>query len=235
MQRTPSDPQQSQPSKPESAWSCRYTEAAKRCVGLDLYSQDAVNVAIEGLQEWARLVPQRSTGADGVPEPANEWGIGIERCVLRSLHSHLVAIGQPLLAARVRSEMADILQTAEAMDKCVFQDTPDSHALKRLVVTARIQAKAMIKLLSAVDMGCARHPDGEHAPRRKRGAPHRHDPVTDRKLMDEWGRVRGKAGMTRKEFCAMKGIAIRSFVQSQDRSRKHAAQASSAAPCAPGT
>ena len=42
--------------------------------------------------------------------------------------------------------------------------------------------------------------------------------------MAEWAQVRGKAGMTRKEFCAMKRISLRSFIRAQDRFRKQSAE-----------
>ncbi len=42
--------------------------------------------------------------------------------------------------------------------------------------------------------------------------------------MEDWTHVRGKAGMTRKEFCASKGIAFQAFIQAQDRFRKQTAQ-----------
>lgn len=58
------------------------------------------------------------------------------------------------------------------------------------------------------------------AGRRKRGHPPCHDPNKDRQLMEEWAAVRGKAGMTRKEFCASKSIPLKAFIQAQDRFRK---------------
>ena len=204
----------------ESAWSRRYTDAVQRYEGLDFSSQEAVAAVMDGLQEWLRLVPQRSVGSGGLPEPANKWGVGAERCMLRALHSHLVAVGQPLLAARIHSEMADLLQTAESLDECYLRLPPDRHAVKRLVASARIQTKALVKLLSAIRLDSSRPADGASAHRRKRGAPRRQDPVRDRRLMEEWARVRGKAGMSRKEFCAMKKISLRSFIQAQDRHRK---------------
>ena len=207
----------------ESPWSRRYTEAAQRYQGMDLCSQEASTAVIDGLREWARLVPQRSVGPGGMPEPANKWGLGAERCVLRALHSHLVAVGQPLLAARIRSEMADLLQTAESLDDCCMRLPPDRHAEKRLVATARIQTKALVKLLSVIRLESGGPAEGTSAPRRRRGARRRHDPDRDRRLMVEWTQVRGKAGMTRKEFCALKGITLRTFIQTQDRFRKQSA------------
>jgi len=212
------------PSQGESEWSRRYTNAVKRYERLDLCSEEAVDAVIEGLRGWTRLLPQCAIGASGTPEPANKWGLGAERCVLRALHSHLVALGQPLLAARIRSEMADLLQTAEALDECYLQHPPDPHSKKRLVATARVQAKALVKLLSAIQVECSQRADGEPTLRRKRGAPRRHDPVKDRRLMEEWAQVRGKAGMTRKEFCALKRISLQKFVQAQDRLRKRSTE-----------
>jgi len=57
-------------------------------------------------------------------------------------------------------------------------------------------------------------------PGRPRGAPRRHDPAKDRKLIEAWVLARGKAGLSRKEFCAEKGITLSQFVQAQDRHRK---------------
>jgi hypothetical protein len=210
-------------SEPESAWSRRYREAVARYEGMDLCSQEAVAAVIEGLQEWLRLVPQRSVDCRGVPEPANKWGLGAERCVLRALHSHLVATGKPLIAARIRSEMADLLQTAESLDECQLEGEPDQHAVRRLVASARIQTKALIKLLSAIRIASGHVTDGG-IPRRRRGHPRRQDPAQDRRLMDEWHQVRGRAGMTRKEFCRLKGISFKDFIRAQDRFRKRAAQ-----------
>ena len=212
------------PTQGESEWSRRYTTAAKRYEGLDLCSKEAVNAVIGGLQEWARLLPQRSIGASGTPEPANKWGLGAERSVLRALHSRLVAVGQPLLAARIRSEIADLLQTAEELDERYLRQSPDPHSEKRLVATARIQTKALVKLLSAIQIKCGCPADDKAAPRRKRGAPRRHDPVKDRRLMEAWAQVRGKAGMTRKEFCRLKNISLQELVQAQDRLRKRATE-----------
>jgi len=206
----------------ESPWSRRYTEAAQRYEGMDLCSQEASAAVIDGLQQWVRLVPQRSVGPGGTPEPANKWGLGAERCVLRAIQSHLVAVGQPLLAARINSEMTDLLQTAESLDECCMRRRADRHAEKRLVATARIQTKALVKLLSVIRLDDNPAKDTS-APRRRRGARRRHDPVRDRRLMAEWAQVRGKAGMSRKEFCAMKGITLRTFIQTQDRFRKQSA------------
>jgi len=193
---------------------------------MDLCSQETVAAVIEGLQEWLRLVPQRSTDCRGVPEPANKWGLGAERCVLRALHSHLVAVGQPLIAARIRSEMADLLQTAESLDECHLEGDPDPHAVRRLVASARIQTKALIKLLSAIRTAPVYAAPGDGVPRRRRGHPRRQDPAQDRRLVEEWHQVRGRAGMTRKEFCAAKGITLQAFIRVQDRVRKQTAQES---------
>ena len=207
----------------DPAWSRRYTEAAGRYEGLDLGSRDAVKAVIEGLSEWVRLVPQRSIAADGTPESANKWGLGAERCVLRAINSQLVAVGQTSVATRIRSEMADLLETAESLDECCMQTLPNPHAEKRLVATAHIQTKAMITLLSNLAADGAR--SSARTVGRRRGAPCRRNPAQDRRLMEEWAQVRGKAGMTRKEFCTAKGIPLRSFIQAQDRFRKQTAQA----------
>lgn len=219
MPAAPADAEQS-----ESVWSRRYTEAVQRYEGLDLCSQEAVSAVIEGLQEWVRIVPQRSVDSGGLPELANKWGLGAERCVLRALHSHLVAVGQPLLAARIHSETADLLQTAESLDECCMRLPSERHAVKRLVATARIQTKAIVKLLSVFRLDSSFPAGGMPASRPRRGAPRRHDPIQDRRLMAEWAQVRGKAGMTRKEFCVMKGISLRSFIRAQDRFRKQSAK-----------
>lgn len=212
------------PQESEALWSQRYTDAVHRYEGLDLCSPEASAAVIDGLQQWRRLVPQRSVGPDGLPEPANKWGLGAERCVLRALHSHLVAVGQPLLAARIHSEMADLLQTAESLDECCARVPPDRHAEKRLIATARIQTKALVKLLSVIQLEPVGQAQGKDTSRRRRGARRRHDPDRDRRLMDEWAQVRGKAGMTRKEYCALKGISLRTFIQTQDRFRKQSAE-----------
>ena len=69
--------------------------------------------------------------------------------------------------------------------------------------------------------GCLRIPQGSDGdPKSKRGAPKRRDPAKDEALLHEWANVRGTAGMTRKEFCVMKGITVQAFVQAQDRFRK---------------
>lgn len=205
---------------PESAWSKRYKKAMRRYEGLDLGSPEIVAAAIEGLAEWARLVPQRAVAANGTPQPVNKWGLGAERCILRSVHSHLVAAGRPLLAARIHSETADLLQTAESLDECCMVLPPDPHAEERLAATARIQTKALIKLLATVQLEFGRVVERGPVPVRRRGAPRRRNPDEDRRLTEEWARVRGKAGMTRKEFCDMKGISLQALVQAQDRVRK---------------
>ncbi len=208
----------------EAAWSLRYTEAAKRYEGLDLCSQEAIDAIVGGLQAWVSITPQRSFAADGTPEPANKWGLGAERCVLRALQSHLVAVGHSLLAARINSEMADLIQTAESLDECCMQALPDPHAEKRLVATARIQTKALVKLLAAVQLECSRYVTNDTPSGRKRGHPPSQAPGRDHRLMEEWAQVRGKAGTTRKEFCAAKGISLQAFIQAQDRFRKQTAQ-----------
>jgi hypothetical protein len=217
-------PEHEHPGPAEAEWSRRYTEAARQYERLDLSAPEAMKAVIDGLLAWDKLLPQRSVAANGTPQPANTWGLGAERCVLRALNSHLVAIGEPLLAARIRSEMADLLQTAEALDECCMQAIPDPHAEKRLVATARIQTKALIELLLAVRGQCGRRTNGDSRPRRKRGHPPSQAPGKDRQLMDEWAAVRGRAGMSRKEFCATKGISFRAFIQAQDRLRKQASQ-----------
>jgi hypothetical protein len=136
----------------------------------------------------------------------------------------LVAIGQPLLAARISSEVADLLQTTESLDECCMQSLPDLHAEERLVATVRIQTEALVKLLAVIQLECDRSTDVGATSRRRRGHPRCQDPAHDRKLMEEWARVRGKAGVTRKEFCASKGISFQAFIQTQDRFRKQTAQ-----------
>jgi hypothetical protein len=134
-----------------------------------------------------------------------------------------VAVGEPLIAARIRSEMADLLQTAESLDECHLDGDPDQHAVRRLVASARIQTKALVKLLSAIRIAPV-HAAVDGLPRRRRGHPRRQDPAQDRRLMEEWHQVRGRAGMTRKEFCRLKAISFKDFVQAQDRFRKRVAQ-----------
>jgi len=65
-------------------------------------------------------------------------------------------------------------------------------------------------------------------PGRPRGAVRRYDPAKDRKLMKAWAIARGKAGLSRKEFCKKKGIALRAFVRAQDRHRKQMVAAAEA-------
>ncbi|MGC9455232.1 MAG: hypothetical protein ACP5HU_10260 [Phycisphaerae bacterium] len=213
------------PSGAESAWSRRYREALQRYEGLDFGSQEAIAAVIEGLAEWARLLPQRSVDADGRPEPANKWGLGPERCMLRAINSHLVTIGQSMLAARVRSELSDLMQTAKSLDKCARRPVVNAIAERRLVATARMQTKALRKLLLAVQAEVNRRDGSRQGPRRKRGAPRRANPLEDRRLMEQWAQVRGKAGMTRKEFCKLKGITLQAFIRAQDRHRKQRALA----------
>jgi len=134
----------------EAEWSRRYMEAGHRYVGLNLGQQEAVHAVIAGLEEWSRLIPQRSVCEDGLPELANKWSLGVERGVLRAFHSHLVANGQPLLAARIDAEMEELHRTADMLDTCCMKKRPGSITERRLVVTARVQVLALVNLLSAV-------------------------------------------------------------------------------------
>ena len=218
--------EEASPAPPESVWSCRYREAVDRYEGLDLCSPEAIAAVIAGLQAWVKLLPQRSFRPDGKPEPANKWGLGAERCVLRALQSHLVAVNHSLLAARIHSEIDDLIQTAKSLDKCCCQLPPDPHAEKRLVATARIQTKSLAKLLATIQVECVRLTDSGILPRRKRGHPPIQSADSDRLLMKEWAKARGKAGMSRKEFCAANGIAIKTFIRAQDRCRKQEVTAS---------
>ena len=219
--------EEASPAPPESVWSQRYNEAASRYAGLNFCSPEAIAAVIAGLDAWGQLLPQRSFKTDGTPEPANRWGLGAERCVLRALQSHLVAVSQSLLAARIHSEIADLIQTAKSLDKCCFQCPPDPHAEKRLVATARIQTMALVQLLSTIQTECARTPAHvAAAPRRKRGHPPKQSAGGDRLLMKAWAKAKGKVGMSRKEFCAANGIAIKTFICAQDRCRKQEATTS---------
>ncbi|MFB3893602.1 MAG: hypothetical protein ACE15C_16435 [Phycisphaerae bacterium] len=60
-------------------------------------------------------------------------------------------------------------------------------------------------------------------PPRSHGAPRQYSTTQDRKLMEEWAQKRGKAGLTRKEFCEGKMITVGQFIQAQDRQRKQRA------------
>ena len=208
----------------EAQWSRRYRKAVDRYDGLDLSSPKAVDAVIVGLMEWVQLVGHASVGPDGLPEPASKWGLGAERGALRAIQSRLVVMGTPLLSDRLRSEMADLIRTAKSIDRCHLQIPYDYHAMKRLVSTAKLQTKALTELLSAVREEFAEHGKVVTKPRRKRGALRKNNPVKDQKMMDEWSQVRGKAGMTRKEFCTLKEITLRQFTQIQDRVRKRSSE-----------
>jgi len=79
------------PGPAEAEWSRRYMEFARQYVALDCAMPAAMAVVIDGLHAWLRMLPQRSRAANGAPQSANAWGLGAERCFLRSLNSHLVA------------------------------------------------------------------------------------------------------------------------------------------------
>lgn len=215
---------------PPAPWSDRYLAALDRYEKLaDICSVESRKAVAEGLLGWAKITPQQGIGCDGSPAPVNKWGLGAERGVIRAIVSRLVATGQRDIADRVRSELADLMQTAAALDDACLTAPFDSVAVKRLAGTARIEAKALAQLLATIQfadpppvIACVLGKPTDQSPVRKRGAPRRQDPKSDRQLMDEWQRASGKGGMTRKEFCQSKGIALKTFVRAQDRVRKQA-------------
>ncbi|MCG3180468.1 MAG: hypothetical protein BIFFINMI_02829 [Phycisphaerae bacterium] len=214
-------------SPPSAPWSDRYLAALGRYENLDVYSDESLNAVADGLMEWAKMTPQQGLGCDGHPAPVNKWGLGAERGVIRAIVSRLVASGQRDIADRVRSELADLMQTAAALDEACLNSSSDPAAVERLAGTARMEAKLLAKLLGTIHfvdsvpvIACVLGKPTAPASSKKRGAPRRQDPKSDRQLMDDWKRARGKGGMSRKEFCQSKGIALKTFVRAQDRVRK---------------
>jgi len=215
-------------SKSSPPWSQRYMLALERYEKLDVRSRQAVVAVVEGLRDWAALVPQRAARFDGTSMPVNKWSLGAERTVIHAICSHLVMIGKEAVAARIGAELANLLETVESLDRCCQEIPRDEEAEARLAGTARIQARALAQLLANVhtDSGAFSSSTGPATkPIHRRGAPKRQDIQQDQQLLDEWSRIRGVDGMTRKEFCVAKQITLRAFIQAQDRVRKHASQA----------
>ncbi len=203
-------------------WHQRYIQAVERYESLDLYSPEAFQAVAKGLIEWAGLLPLRSWRRVGRPAPANKWGLGAERCMTRALHSCLVEQGDAAVAARIGSEMADLLATVESLDLCCTSDTADGYAEKRLIGTARIQAKALAQLLRRL---ATRGRPKKHRKAAKAGRyiPAADTTLQDRKLLEQWEQARGHGGITRKEFCTKKGISLQNLIRTQDRHRKRLA------------
>ena len=200
-------------------WSKRYLQALARYEALELYSSDAFQAVAEELSKWAALLPLRSVRPDGRPAPANKWGLGAERCLIRGLISHLVERGDDALAARVTSEMIDLMETVVSLDEYCMSEVEDPEATARLVGTARIQVKSLAQLLKRI---ASRKPrtsgKASRNPRRKPQPPSTAE--KDRRLMEQWDQMKGRGGMSRTEFCSLKGITLRGFIRAQDRHRK---------------
>ena len=54
---------------------------------------------------------------------------------------------QLLLAARISSEMGDLLQTAESLDERYLELPPDQHAVKRLAAMAAMARAAGLQVI----------------------------------------------------------------------------------------
>ena len=212
------------PDVTEAEWSRRYFQFTERYMRLDFATPEAVEAVIEGLQAWADMLPQRSRSPGGPPHAANAWGLGAEETVLRAFISHLAVNNKSVASERIRLEFDDLLRTASSLDECCMRETPDPRAEARLVATARMQVKALIKLLTTVRRK-RRFQADEDRPRRKRSAPSSPASLEDHRLVKEWESVKGKAGMCRKEFCARKGVSVDELIRAMDRVRKQNAKA----------
>jgi hypothetical protein len=139
--------------QPNEAWSDRYLAAVARYKVLEPYSPEALAAVAAGLTDWADGLPYRSCKSSGRPVLANRWGLGAERSVIRGLRSFLVSKGCESLAARIGSEMADLLETARELD-CACRATPhDAMAENRLVGTAQLQVQTFAHFLRGIDLG----------------------------------------------------------------------------------
>jgi hypothetical protein len=176
--------------------------------------------------EWAALVPQRDRMPDGTPTPANKWGLKPEATAIRSLVVYLELSGQGQ-ARWLRNEMEALRQTAKELDGCCAVVALDHASVVRLSKVAVEQATVLASLLRRVARRLPAETEGRadacarRLPPRKRGAPTRRSLGDDLRLVRAWEHVRGKAGMTRKQFCANQGVSIAEFIRAQDNARKH--------------
>jgi len=130
----------------------------------------------------------------------------------------------------VRIERA-LRETAKELDACCASAAIERASVERLSKVAVEQATVLACLLRRVGRRLPSETDGRsdscagrgrlRVPAHRRGAPTRRSLRDGLRLIQAWRRVRGKAGMTRKEFCKRQGVSMEEFIHAQDNVRKH--------------
>lgn len=207
--------------KQNEDWSKRYMLNLERYRAAANIPEMALAVA-DGLELWSKGMPYCGWRTDGRRLPANAYSLGPERGVLRRLRSRLVTCGNIDLADRIASEIGDMMVTAEALDQVCADLPPDLQAEMRLVGTAQLQAQMLAATLREIDFEVPVSSSRLVAKARRskaRAAQVKSNPAADGKLMEAWESATTNS-MSRKEFCAHKGISMRDFTRAQDRHRK---------------
>ena len=195
-------------------------------------------VAVPAIGYLSKPAAGRARGRDSRLDPMEalgEWvymiydiGLKVKDASLRRYYRLLMPLG--------RCHRFDDMITGFDGDACITRTTFGHPRLWEVLWSAanrcelafsklglNLAVASRIALDHLLDMKLRYVPPG-----RPRGAPRHYDPLKDRRLMEDWARVRGKAGLSRKEFCSEKEIKLAKFVQAQDRYRKQRALANRA-------
>lgn len=199
----------------EEPWARRHLAALLHYETLDPSSDEAVEALAAGLGDWCGLLPQQGVMADGSAARANEWGLGAEWHFGRQVCIALRHAGLGHFAETILLELDALTVTAAELDGC-FQRIPvDQAEVDRVVATARLQVRSLVRLV----YGVLAARNGSFRSKRS-GRPKRIVAAHDERLMARWREVGGRGGKTRKDFCRDEGITIPQFLKVQDRCRK---------------
>ena len=103
---------------------------------------------IEGLTEWADLLPCSFQDESGCYLPVNTWGLGAENTEIYALVDWLTLKGQHDLAEALRKKFEALYQTTKALDENFPKITTQDHITeKRLVRICRRQTVQLISFL----------------------------------------------------------------------------------------
>ena len=103
---------------------------------------------IEGLTEWADLLPYSFQDESGCDLPVNTWGLGAENTEIYALVDWLTLKGQHDLADALRKKFEALYRTTNALDENFPKITTQDHITeKRLVRICRRQTVQLISFL----------------------------------------------------------------------------------------
>ena len=103
---------------------------------------------IEGLTEWAELLPCSFQDESGCYLPVNTWGLGAENTEIYALVDWLIVKNRHDLADSLRKKFEALYRTTNALDENLPKITTQDHITeKRLVRICRRQTVQLISFL----------------------------------------------------------------------------------------